>query len=165
MAQVLGLTVAKLADTPLLALNATTYAVALNEYVDKVELKLAKSGVKPSSEAEIFEFRARTAEAEVRGDQAAFERSLSRLHESISEMKSAAVKLDAEAAKLAEQANEHVPWWHWIKKLKLFHQIRLTNTKYKTLSAHSCILEVSMADHGSNMWSLHQVFGRDMQVV
>ncbi|KAI0550511.1 hypothetical protein F4679DRAFT_542663 [Xylaria curta] len=133
MAQVLGLTVAKIADTPLLALNATTYAVALNEYVEKVESKLAGPESKPFSEAEIFEFRARSAGVEVQGDRGAFERSLSRLHESISEMKSAAIKLDAKAAKLAEQANEHVPWWHWIKKLKLFHQIRFTNTKYKNI--------------------------------
>ncbi|KAI0466165.1 hypothetical protein F4859DRAFT_333972 [Xylaria cf. heliscus] len=133
MAQVLGLTVAKIADTPLLSLNATTYAVALNGYVEKVESKLRSSEVKPSSEAEIFEFRARATKAEVKGNRGAFERSLNRLYESISEMKSAAVELDAKAANLAEQANEHIPWWHWVKKLKLFHQIRFTNTKYKNI--------------------------------
>ncbi|RYC56991.1 hypothetical protein CHU98_g9219 [Xylaria longipes] len=133
MAQVLGLTVAKIAETPLLALNATAYAVALNEYVEKIESKLTSSEVKPSSEAEIFEFRARSTRAEVKGDRGAFGRSLNRLYESISEMKSAAVKLDVKAANLAEQANEHVPWWHWVKKLKLFHQIRFTNTKYKNI--------------------------------
>ncbi|KAJ2980850.1 hypothetical protein NUW58_g6835 [Xylaria curta] len=133
MAQVLGLTVAKLADTPLLALNATTYAVALKEYVEKVESKLTDSGAAPTSEAEIFEFRARSTEVEVKGDRDAFGRSLDRLYKSISEMKSAAVKLDARAAKLAEEANEHIPWWHWIKKLKLLHHIRSTNTKYKNI--------------------------------
>ncbi|KAJ8127687.1 hypothetical protein O1611_g5948 [Lasiodiplodia mahajangana] len=133
MAQVLGLTVAKIADTPLLALNATAYAAALKEYVDKVESKLASSDIKPSSDAEIFEFRARGAKAELKGDRGAFERSLNQLYGSIDEMKSAAVELDAKAAKLAEQANEHIPWWHWVKKLKLFHQIRFTNTKYKKI--------------------------------
>ncbi len=133
MAQVLGLTVARIADTPLLALNATAYAVALNEYVEKIESKLKSSDVKPSSEAEIFEFRARGAKTELRGDRDAFQRSLNQLYESISDMKSAAVKLDEKAAKLAEQAKEHVPWWHWVKKLKLFHHIRLTNTKYKNI--------------------------------
>ncbi|TGJ75551.1 hypothetical protein E0Z10_g10982 [Xylaria hypoxylon] len=133
MAQVLGLTVAKIADTPLLALNATAYAVALKEYVDKVESKLTSSDIEPSSEAEIFEFRARGAKTELKGDRDAFQRSLSRLYESISDMNSAAVKLDAKAAKLAEQANEHIPWWHWVKKLKLFHHIRRTNTKYKNI--------------------------------
>ncbi|KAJ8120139.1 hypothetical protein ONZ43_g3079 [Nemania bipapillata] len=136
MAQVLGLTVAKIADMPLLALNATAYATALKEYVEKVESKLANSDIKPSSEAseaEIFEFRARSTNAEVKGDRAAFKRSFSRLYGSIDEMKSAAVELDAKAAKLAAQANEHIPWWHWVKKLKLFHQIRFTNTKYKKI--------------------------------
>ncbi|KAI1131846.1 hypothetical protein F5Y10DRAFT_36132 [Nemania abortiva] len=133
MAQVLGLTVAKIADMPLLAMNATAYATALKEYVEKVESKLAGSDLKPSSEAEIFEFRARGASAEVKGDRAAFERSFSQLYASIDEMKSAAVKLDAKAAKLAARAEEHIPWWHWVKKLKLFHQIRFTNTKYKKI--------------------------------
>ncbi|KAI1163195.1 hypothetical protein F5B18DRAFT_651919 [Nemania serpens] len=134
MAQVLGLTVAKLADTPLLALNATAYAVALKEYVGKVESKLTASDVvEPSSEAEISEFRARGVEAEVKGDRRIFELSLSGLHESINEMKSAAAALDAKARKLAKQANEHIPWWHWIKKLKLLHHIRFTNTKYKRI--------------------------------
>ncbi|KAI1152628.1 hypothetical protein F4825DRAFT_418205 [Nemania diffusa] len=133
MAQVLGLTVAKIADKPLLALNATTYATALKEYVEKVESKLANSDVKPSSEAEIFEFRAHGTKAEAKGDRAAFERSFNRLYGSIKELKSAAVELDAKAAGLAAQANEHIPWWHFVKKLKLFHQIRITNTKYKKI--------------------------------
>ncbi|GAW21219.1 hypothetical protein ANO14919_107370 [Xylariales sp. No.14919] len=133
MAQVLGLTVAKIADTPLLALNATAYAIALKEYVEKVEAKLTSSDVGPSSEAEIFEFRARGAKTELKGDRDAFQRSLNQLYDSISDMESAAVKLDAKAAKLAEQIKEHTPWWHWVKKLKLFHQIRQTNTKYKNI--------------------------------
>ncbi|KAI1173569.1 hypothetical protein F4777DRAFT_557296 [Nemania sp. FL0916] len=133
MAQVLGLTVAKIVDTPLLALNATAYAVALKEYVEKVESKLTGSDVEPSSDAEIFEVMARGTGSEIKGDRAAFELSLNQLHESISAMKSAAVKLDAKAAKLATEANQHIPWWHWIKKLKLFHHIRFTNTKYKNI--------------------------------
>ncbi|KAI1368259.1 hypothetical protein F5Y08DRAFT_296108 [Xylaria arbuscula] len=133
MAQVLGLTVAKLADTPLLALNATAYAVALEEYVEKMESKLTRSDVKPSTVAEIFEFRARGVENELRGDRDAFQRSLSQLHESIRDMKSAAAELDEKAARLAEQVGKHVPWWHLVKKLKLFHRIRSTNTKYKNI--------------------------------
>ncbi|KAI8623754.1 Zn-dependent exopeptidase [Xylariaceae sp. FL1651] len=133
MAQLLGLTVAKIADTPLVALNATAYAVALKGYVEQVEAKLTSSQVELSSEAEVFDPRARGAELEAHGDREAFEWSLDRLHESIVEMKSAAVKLDAKAARLAEQANEHIPWWHWVKKLKLLHQIRFTNSKYKNI--------------------------------
>ncbi|KAI0804436.1 hypothetical protein GGR55DRAFT_317592 [Xylaria sp. FL0064] len=133
MAQVLGLTVARIADTPLLALNATAYAVALKEYVEKIEAKLTSSDIKPSSETEIFEYRARSAKAELRGDRDAFQLSLDRLYESIGEMKSAAVKLDEKASKLAKEVENHVPWWHWVKKLKLLHHIRSVNTKYKNI--------------------------------
>ncbi|KAI3324863.1 Zn-dependent exopeptidase [Xylariaceae sp. AK1471] len=133
MAQLLGLTIAKIADTPLVALNATAYAVALKGYVKQVESKLSGSQIDPSSGADLFEFRTGSAETEVKGDRNAFEQSLSRLYKSISEMESAAVKLDARAAKLAESANVHIPWWHWVKKLKLFHRIRFTNTKYKNI--------------------------------
>ncbi|KAI0000719.1 hypothetical protein F4779DRAFT_604561 [Xylariaceae sp. FL0662B] len=133
MAQILGLTVAKIADTPLIALNATDYATALKGYVEKVEAKLAISEPELTSDEEIFEFRARTAGTEVKGDPETFKASLARLYESISRLKSAAVKLDANAAKLAEEANEHIPWWKWITKLKLLHNIRATNTKYKRI--------------------------------
>ncbi|CAJ2500171.1 Uu.00g030240.m01.CDS01 [Anthostomella pinea] len=133
MAQLLGLAVAKIADTPLVALNATDYATALKQYVEKVESKLETAQPELSSDVEVFEFRARTAGTEVKGDPAAFEVSLARLQQSIGEMKAAAIKLDAKAAKLAEEANEHIPWWKWIKKIKLLHHIRFTNTKYKNI--------------------------------
>ncbi|KAI1500144.1 hypothetical protein F5X99DRAFT_387147 [Biscogniauxia marginata] len=133
MAQVLGLTVAKIADTPLVAFSATDYAVALKGYVDKVEDKFTGPEADLSDDADIFEFRTRSVAAEVKGDPQAFELSFARLQQSISEFKSVATELDAKAAKLAEEVNENIPWWKWIKKLKLFHQIRLTNTKYKNI--------------------------------
>lgn len=133
MAQVLGLTIAKISDKPLLALNATAYAEALKKYVREVELKLTNPDAKPSNEVELFELRARSTVVEAKGDRDTFELYLGRLHESIDEMKSAAVELDAKAAKLAKEVDEHIPWWHWIKRVKLFHQIRFTNTKYKNI--------------------------------
>ncbi|KAI1823201.1 hypothetical protein F4861DRAFT_549946 [Xylaria intraflava] len=133
MAQILGLVVAKIAGTPVLALNATAYAVSLREYVEKIESQLTNSAVEPSSEFEILHSRARSTKTVAEGDRATFELSLAQLYESIDEMKSAAMELDAKAAKLAEQANEHIPWWHWVKKLKLFHQIRFVNTRYKKI--------------------------------
>ncbi|KAI1077615.1 Zn-dependent exopeptidase [Whalleya microplaca] len=133
MAQLLALATAKIADTPLIALNATDYATALKTYVEKVEAKLATSQPELVTDEEIFEFRARTAGTEVKGDPEAFGESLARLYKSISNLKSAAIKLDAKAAKLAEEANEHIPWWKWISKLKLLHAIRTTNTQYKRI--------------------------------
>ncbi|KAI1812943.1 Zn-dependent exopeptidase [Poronia punctata] len=133
MAQMLGLTVAKLAGTPLVPLNATTYAVALKQYVEAIESKLTGTPIQLSGEAATFEGRERSVELEVKGDKSAFEHSLKRLHDSVDDMKDAAVKLDAKAAKLAKEANEHIPWWRLIKKLKLLHQVRFTNTKYKKI--------------------------------
>ncbi|KAI1334077.1 hypothetical protein F5Y15DRAFT_315907 [Xylariaceae sp. FL0016] len=133
MAQLLGITVAKIADTPLVSLNATDYAAALKEYVEKVEAKLTSVGAATSSDAAVFENRARAVGTETSGDQEAFGLSLARLQQSISAMRSAAVKLDAQAAELAKETNEDIPWWKWIKKLKLLHRIRSTNTKYKNI--------------------------------
>ncbi|KAI5921081.1 hypothetical protein F4810DRAFT_702546 [Camillea tinctor] len=133
MAQILGLTVAKMSDAPVVALNATDYAVALKGYVEKVEEKISSSEVELSDDAAIFGFRARTAATETKGDPKAFESSFARLQQSISEMKAVAVQLDAKAAKLAEEASEDIPWWKLFKKLKLFHHIRFINTKYKNI--------------------------------
>ncbi|KAK9783199.1 hypothetical protein SCARD494_13420 [Seiridium cardinale] len=136
MAQLLALAVAKVSDTPLVPLNATDYAVALKGYVGQVEQKLNTiDSYEPSTEAEITAFRARTADIDsaIKGDAAAFKFSLDQLQHSISKLKNATIKLDAKADKLSERANEHIPWWKWITKLKLLHDIRSTNTKYKTI--------------------------------
>ncbi|KAM0808156.1 hypothetical protein AB5N19_08498 [Seiridium cardinale] len=136
MAQLLALAVAKVSDTPLVPLNATDYAVALKGYVGQVEQKLNTiDSYEPSTEAEITAFRARTADIDsaIKGDAAAFKFSLDQLQHSISKLKNTTIKLDAKADKLSERANEHIPWWKWITKLKLLHDIRSTNTKYKTI--------------------------------
>ncbi|KAK8061425.1 PA domain-containing protein [Apiospora phragmitis] len=135
MAQILGLTVGKLADTPVVLLNATDYATALKGYVEKIEAKLASVDAKsePSTDEDIVEFRARSIGSEPKGDIQDFKFSLTRLYDSLAEFTSAAIKLDMEATKLTEEAGEHIPWWRLIKKLKLFHAIRSTNTKYKKI--------------------------------
>ncbi|KAI1759990.1 Zn-dependent exopeptidase [Hypoxylon sp. FL1150] len=133
MAQVLGLTIAKLSESPLIALNATDYADALKKYVKQVETKLENPHPEPSTEKEIFEFRARAVSTDVEIDPDLFKVLLARLYQSVGEFKAAAIKLDLRADKLAKKANEHIPWWKWISKLKLLHQVRLTNTKYKNI--------------------------------
>ncbi|KAI0839059.1 Zn-dependent exopeptidase [Hypoxylon sp. FL0890] len=133
MAQVLGLAIAKLAETPLIPLNATDYAVALKGYVEKVEARLESFQLEHSTEKEVFEFRARPASSEVRGDRENFKQTLGHLYYIVGEFKKAAIELDAKSEKLSKKANEHIPWWKWISKIKLFHEIRATNTKYKRL--------------------------------
>ncbi|KAK8075107.1 PA domain-containing protein [Apiospora hydei] len=135
MAQILGLTVGKLADTPVVTLNATEYATALKGYVEKIEAKLASVDAQsePTTDEDIVEFRARSIGSEPTGNVQDFKFSLSRLYESVAELTSASVKLDTKATKLAKEAGEHLPWWRLIKKLRLFHAIRSTNTKYKKI--------------------------------
>ncbi|KAI2604298.1 Zn-dependent exopeptidase [Hypoxylon fragiforme] len=133
MAQVLGLVTAKLAETPVIALNATDYAEALKGYIRNVEEKFEDTDLEPSTEEEIFQFRSRNVGTETKGDPALLRKALGHLHQSAIDLKEAAVKLDAKADELAEKANEHIPWWKWISKLKLLHEIRFTNAKYKKI--------------------------------
>ncbi|KAI1384016.1 Zn-dependent exopeptidase [Hypoxylon trugodes] len=125
MAQVLGLTTAKLAETPVISLNATDYADALKDYVKKVEAKLEST--------DVFQTGTRLVGTKVTGDPKLFGTSLARLYDSVARLRTAAVSLDAKAEKLVEKANEHIPWWKWISKLKLLHEIRFVNSKYKTI--------------------------------
>ncbi|KAI0126650.1 PA domain-containing protein [Xylariales sp. AK1849] len=156
MAQILGLTVAKMSDTPVVSLNATDYALALKGYVAQVEDKmaLADTDYVPASDSEIVEFRARSTGVEIKGDPEAFKFSLARLQKSVAELKEAATKLDAKAEELSEKANEHIPWWKWITKLKLLHQIRFTNTKYKKIE-RAFLYEGGL---DSRPWFKHVVF-------
>ncbi|KAI0178528.1 Zn-dependent exopeptidase [Hypoxylon sp. FL1284] len=154
MAQVLGLSVAKLAETPLVSLNATDYASALKDYIKKVEAKLSATDLELVTEKDIFEFRARAVGTEVTGDADILEEPLARLYQSVGELKSAAIKLDEKAEKLAKKANEHIPWWKWISKLKLLHEIRFTNTKYKNIE-RAFLYEPGL---DSRPWFKHVVF-------
>ncbi|KAI1465294.1 Zn-dependent exopeptidase [Daldinia caldariorum] len=131
MAQVLGLITAKLADVPLLSLNATNYADELKEYIKKVETKLTTSQPKLSTEKDVFEFRARPAGTGVKGDPDNLKNSLGRLYQSVDAFKLSAIKLDTKSERLAKEVSRHIPWWKWISKLKLVHEIRSINTKYK----------------------------------
>lgn len=146
MAQVLGLMTAKLADEPLLAFEAATYATELDRYLGKVEDKLiaATTSAPPSaaSEPELTDDEKKGAVAALRGavlgneavgDPAAFRRSLARLHEAVGGLLVEATKLDDKRAALEAEVKEEIPWWRWPKKLRLAHEVRKVNTKYKYL--------------------------------
>jgi N-acetylated-alpha-linked acidic dipeptidase len=156
MAQVLGLTVAKASNAALVPLNATDYAVALKGYIGQVENKLASvdSGFEPTTDDEISQFRARSVGVTVKGDAKAFQLCLVKLRESVAELKAAAIKLDARSAKLSEKANGHIPWWRFLTKLKLYHHIRFTNTKYKKIE-RAFLYEGGLDDRS---WFKHVVF-------
>ncbi|KAI5859673.1 Zn-dependent exopeptidase [Durotheca rogersii] len=134
IAQILGLITAKLAETPVIFLNATNYADALRQYFDQLVPKHERSRSETlSGERDAFELRARPVNTKIQGDPEAFADYSKRIYQSFDRLRSAAVKLDAKAESLAKRANHPIPWWDLISRLKLIHEIRLTNNKYKTI--------------------------------
>ncbi|CCC10262.1 hypothetical protein SMACR_02840 [Sordaria macrospora] len=147
MAQIFGLLIAELADLPVLAFSAESYATALDGYVSQVEDKLDAAlhppkeeeiAISTLTEQSISELRGRhyntsnTAITPASSNAAlAFRDSLKRLHDAVGKLTEKAARLDAEAEDLRSQAREHIPWYHWHQKIKLGYQIRKLNTKYK----------------------------------
>lgn len=101
-----ALAAAQLVESPLLALNATDYALGLGSYLERI---------KPVAD-------------ELPGD-AHF--NFAPLDNVISRFQDAAKQFDAHAARLNSQLGEHVPWYQWWKKVRLFFQVRAANDKYK----------------------------------
>ncbi|KAJ5084655.1 Peptidase M28 [Penicillium alfredii] len=97
---------ARLVEAPVLALNATDYALGLGSYLNRI---------KPAAEK---------LPGGVHFDFGLLDETISRFH-------SASRAFDAYTADLTSQLGEDVPWYHWWKKVKLFFQIRLANDKYK----------------------------------
>ncbi|EEH11071.1 membrane protein [Histoplasma capsulatum G186AR] len=102
-AKVWSLTAAYLAEKPVLGLNATDYANGLATYLASAKEKAATG----------FSFKS--------------------LDVAIAKLRKAAVVFDAYTASLTEQLDEHLPWWHWWKKIRLYFKIRTANDKYKNL--------------------------------
>ncbi|KAJ5625857.1 hypothetical protein N7510_002166 [Penicillium lagena] len=99
-----ALAAAQLVESPLLAMSATDYAVGLENYLDTVEPVARGEGMS-------FDFAP--------------------LYKAISHFQDVAAKFDAYAQDLNSQLGDHVPWYHWWKKMKLYIQIRVANAKYK----------------------------------
>ncbi|KAI9047592.1 hypothetical protein LZ554_008305 [Drepanopeziza brunnea f. sp. 'monogermtubi'] len=122
---------ARLAESPVIALNATDYAIALDGYISKVESKVDAAIMGIQSEEEGFEARARPTPAAPKGDLTALQHSFKKLHEAALALTEVAQAHDAWAAELAVEAGDDIPWWKWYSKLKLYYQIRQVNDKYK----------------------------------
>lgn len=131
IAKIWALFTAKLAEAPILPLNATDYAIALDGYVSKVESKVDAAIAGILSEEAEFEARTRPTPPKPKGSLSHVKDSFTRLHRATKDLKDAAQDHDAWAAELAEKAGDSIPWWKWFSKLKLFYQIRSVNTKYK----------------------------------
>lgn len=112
-------------------MNTTDYAIAIKGYIAQVESKLNPSSL--TLEAEEDDARYRPSAITVSGSHSSFAKTLKRLNRAAGQFLEAAEKFDADAAHLAEEAGEDIPWWKWLSKLKLFYEIKKANTKIKFL--------------------------------
>ncbi|KAJ5917723.1 Peptidase M28 [Penicillium verhagenii] len=124
-----ALAAARLVDSPVIAFSANDYAKGLHSYLRHI--KPAAEQLSPGSH---FKFAP--------------------LDVAIAEFQSAAERFDDYAAELTDQLDEHVPWYHWWKKVKLYFQIRIVNDKYKGLE-RAFLYEPGL--DGRN-WFKHVVF-------
>ena len=128
MAQLLGLFTVSLSETPIIALNATDYAFALERYLDSVKKEAQTSSVKH------FSFKS--------------------LDKAIIEFQHEAGRFDAYTRELASRVTEDMPWWKWWKKVKLYYDVRKANLKYKLLERQ--FLYAKGLDERS--WFKHVIF-------
>lgn len=132
-AKVWALFTARLAEAPIIPLNATDYAIALDGYISNVESKVDAEITGVSTEEAEDEARARPTILEIKGDVHDLKLSFNKLHKAAQKLAKAAKAHDAWAAELSEEAGEDIPWWKWLSKIRLIYNIRKVNSKYKYL--------------------------------
>ncbi|KAH6900016.1 hypothetical protein B0T10DRAFT_554565 [Thelonectria olida] len=132
MAQILGLTIAKLVDTIVIPFNATEYAEALHGYLDTIDTKF-EPATKALSDDEIFALRGSVTSDTVLGSEESFKKSLKDVRESLNSLRLKAGELDERAAGAQRQLDEGIPWWNIIEKIRLGRTIAKVNKQYKLL--------------------------------
>jgi N-acetylated-alpha-linked acidic dipeptidase len=132
MAQVLGLTIAKLAGTVIIPFSATEYADALEGYLDKVEAKFEPAAETLSYE-ELFNARGAVLSNKPIGSEDDFKRSLEDIRKQLGEFHLKATERDAEAESAQRELEEGIPWWNIVKKIRLGYTIVRVNKRYKFL--------------------------------
>ncbi|TVY81642.1 putative glutamate carboxypeptidase [Lachnellula suecica] len=133
VAKLWALFTARLAEAPVIPLNATDYAIALDGYISGVESKVDALIAGITSETDVDEARFRPTTPAPKGSVHDLKLSFKKLHKAARRLRKAAEAHDAWAAELAEEAGEDLPWWKWLSKLKLIFNIRKVNNKYKFL--------------------------------
>lgn len=124
-----SLAAAKLAETPVLALNAKEYSIGLQTYLDKI-----KPAANNLPENVHFDFEA--------------------LDLAIAHFQAVAAEFDTYAAGLSSQLGESLPWYLWWKKVRLFFLIRAVNTKYQDIE-HQFLYQPGL---DGRTWFKHVVF-------
>lgn len=113
MTKVWALYAAALVETPVIALNATDYAVGLNNYLQSVKNLTTTSHESVRSPTSLI----------------LLENAISRLH-------NVSVIFDAGAAILALKVSQSSPWWRWWYKTRLYAAVKRVNEGYKNLERH-----------------------------
>jgi len=130
IAKIWALLAAKLSETPILPLSATTYSEGLRYYLSTVKNTARKSNVTRD-----FDFKP-------------LEGSLARLETN-------AIFFDTYTQTLTAELGEHVPWWKFWKKVQLWYKVKAANSKYKLLERQ--FLHPEGLD-GDRSWFKHVVF-------
>lgn len=110
-AKVLGLLAAQLVESPVIAFNATEYAVSLSSYLSSLQRKASKSS-----------------QPEVRGLA-----HFTDISQAIAYFLEVAIVFDAHAASIAESLTQEIPWWKWWRKVRWYYEVRQINAGYKDL--------------------------------
>lgn len=131
MAQVLGLTVAKLSDTPVIPFSATEYGDALDGYLDSIYDRLNPK--EPTNDDELFALRATVTPGNVTGSEDAFKKNLKTLRSSINLFQVKARELDDMAGWVSHQLEVGIPWWNIVERIKVGLAFAKVNKAYKYL--------------------------------
>ncbi|KAF7553628.1 hypothetical protein G7Z17_g3500 [Cylindrodendrum hubeiense] len=153
MAQILGLTIAKLADTAVIPFSAKEYAESLQGYLDKVEAKFEPAS-EPLSDDDMFTLRATATSDAVLGSEDAFKKGLDSIRESLIILRYKAGELDELAADASSQLEQGIPWWNIVARFRLSQTIAKVNTQYKLLE-RSFLYEGGL---DGRSWFKHVVF-------
>lgn len=131
IAKIWALLAVKLSETPILPLSAATYAQNLEIYLANLK-KMAKKTSIPNKD---FSFES--------------------LESSAQNFTFAAQKFDIYTASITAEIGDHVPWWKFWRKLRLWYKIKKVNTQYKFLERQ--FLHPEGLD-GDRSWFKHVVF-------
>ena len=132
IAKIWALLAAKLSESPVVPLSATSYTTGLQFYIESVKADAAK---KSSIPAKKFSFTRLEIAAE-------------KLHE-------VGVLFDEYTASLIAELGDDIPWWKFWKKLRLRAAIKAANVKYRLIER--TFLYAPGLD-GDRSWFKHIVF-------
>jgi N-acetylated-alpha-linked acidic dipeptidase len=159
-AQVLGLMVATLVEAPVVPLNVSEYALALEGYVDSVARRIdLADGVlverrSREQEEDEDEARFRPSATSEKGSLLSLRETFKRLPAAVKALQDTASKFQSRASELADRAGRDIPWWKWLSKAKLYYEIRKVNEKIKFFE-RQFLYEEGLDGRG---WFKHVVF-------